>query len=61
MVLLKSVDNRDLGNMSFEEKRVESAYDPTKQVAKKKRWTLDEIRQRQAKLAKLAVATWPID
>jgi hypothetical protein len=31
------------------------------EVAKYNQWTLNEIRDRQAKLAKLAMKTWPID
>jgi len=30
-------------------------------VAKYNQWTLNEMRDRQAKLAKLAMKTWPID
>jgi hypothetical protein len=61
MVLLKSNQNRDLGNLSFAEKcavYAKSGYDLTKQVATYEQWTLEEIRDRQAKLAKLAVKTW---
>lgn len=64
MVLLRAAENRDIGNSSFEEKRkvlAKSTYDLTKQVAKKAKWGLEDIRHRQAKLAKLAVKTWPID
>jgi hypothetical protein len=64
MVLLKSGLNRDLGNMSFEEKRgvyAKSGYDLTSEVAKYDRWSLDEIKERQARLAKLAIKTWSLD
>jgi hypothetical protein len=61
MVLLKSNQNRDLGQMAFAEKKkiyAKSGYDLTKEVANYSQWTIDEIRQRQARLAKLAVKTW---
>jgi hypothetical protein len=61
MVLLKANQNRDIGNKSFEEKRViftNSGYFITQQVAKYDAWGLKEIRERQAELAKVAVRTW---
>jgi Protein of unknown function DUF262/Protein of unknown function (DUF1524) len=64
MVLLKASQNRDLGNMSFDEKRVvykRSGYDLTREVAQYEKWTSDEIRERQARLAQLAVKTWSLD
>ena len=64
MVLLKSNQNRDLGNLPFAEKKIayaKSGYDLTKQVASYPQWTLDEIRERQQNLAKLAVKTWTLD
>lgn len=64
MVLLKSNQNRDLGNLSFSEKRpiyAKSGYDLTKRVALYEQWTLEEIRDRQMKLAKLAIKTWTMD
>ena len=64
MVLLKSNQNRDLGNLPFAEKRpiyAKSGYDLTKRVASYDQWTLDEIRDRQMKLAKLAIKTWTTD
>jgi Protein of unknown function DUF262/Protein of unknown function (DUF1524) len=64
MVLLKSTQNRDLGNLPFAEKKLvyaKSGYDLTKRVAGYDQWTSDEIRDRQAKLAKLAVKTWALD
>ena len=64
MVLLKSTQNRDLGNLPFTEKKrvyAKSGYDLTKAVAGYDQWTLDEIRDRQSKLAKLAIKTWSLD
>jgi Protein of unknown function DUF262/Protein of unknown function (DUF1524) len=64
MVLVRANQNRDLANLGFDAKRTElgkSGYDLTKRVAKFKTWTRDDIRDRQAELAKLAVKTWPID
>jgi Protein of unknown function DUF262/Protein of unknown function (DUF1524) len=63
MVLLKTSQNREIGNQNFEAKRLvlgKSGYDLTKQVRKYEQWGLTEIRERQAKLAQLAVKTWPI-
>jgi hypothetical protein len=64
MVLLKSNQNRDLGALPFAEKRpvyAKSGYDLTKQVASYEQWTLEEIRDRQTQLAKLATKTWSLD
>lgn len=64
MVLLKSNQNRALGNLPFAEKKLlyaKSGYDLTKTVSSYDQWTLDEIRDRQAKLAKLAIKTWSLD
>ena len=64
MVLLKANQNRDLANFGFSEKRIvyaRSGYDLTKQVASYDQWGLDEIKDRQAKLAKLAVKTWSLE
>jgi hypothetical protein len=64
MVLLKTTQNRNIGNSSFRDKCAvfeKSGYDLTKQVAKYKTWTMDDIKNRQEKMAKLAVKTWSID
>ena len=37
-----------------------SGYDLTKEVGRNQAWGLEEIRTRQARLAKLAVKTWPV-
>jgi hypothetical protein len=61
MVLLKADRNRDLGAKGFAEKKAayaESQHLITQQVAEYDSWTLKEIRDRQAKLAKVAVQTW---
>jgi hypothetical protein len=58
MVLLKSNQNRDLGNGPFSDKRAifsKSGYDLTKETGKSQAWGLAEIIARQARLAKLAV------
>lgn len=62
MVLLRATDNRDLGNKVFGEKRgryAHSAYFTTQMVAKESSWGVQQIKERQAKLARLAVETWP--
>jgi hypothetical protein len=64
MVLIKSNQNRDLGNLSFAEKKkvyAKSGYDLTKQLAAYENWSLDEIKDRQIKLAALATKTWSLD
>jgi Protein of unknown function (DUF1524) len=63
MVLVKTSQNRDLGNQKFDVKRAvlaKSGYDLTKQVGRYKQWGITEIKERQAVLAKLAVKTWPV-
>lgn len=63
MVLIRANQNREIANLGFEAKRAalgKSGYDLTKQVVKYKTWTRDDIRDRQAALAKLAVKTWPV-
>jgi hypothetical protein len=63
MVLLRAGQNKDLGNKPFEEKRsvlALSGYLTTKEVGAFEQWTGAEIKERQAGLAKSAVATWPL-
>jgi Protein of unknown function DUF262/Protein of unknown function (DUF1524) len=65
MVLLKATPNAIIGNKSFAEKKATlkavSGYLLTLQVAKKPSWGVKEISERQARLAALAVQTWPVD
>lgn len=64
MVLLREPDNRDLGNKGWAEKKLvlgKSGYELTKMVALCQSWGLPEIRERQARLAKLAVTTWTLN
>lgn len=63
MLLLKTRKNTDLGNSRFEVKKAEykkSGYDLTRDVAKHATWTIEDIRDRQREMAKLAVKTWPL-
>ena len=64
MLLLKARRNVEIGNESFEQKKLaydRSGYDLTKEVAKTEgNWTLEKIRQRQRAMAALAVKTWPV-
>ena len=63
MTLLPADPNRKLGNKTFAEKRkvyTSSSYNITKQVSQYGEWGLQQIRERQAKLAKYAVKTWPL-
>jgi hypothetical protein len=64
MVLLSAKKNVQLGNLAFEKKRAtfsQSSYSVTKQVAQYETWGLEQIRSRQAELAKIAVKTWTLD
>lgn len=64
MALLKSGQNKDIGNKSFAEKKpiyAKSGYELTNELANYEKWTIDEIKERQARLARLAVKTWPMD
>ena len=63
MVLLRANQNREAGNASFSEKREvlkQSGYSVTNEVSKYEKWTMDEIRDRQAKMAKIAIRTWSL-
>lgn len=63
MVLLRANQNTHLGNATFDEKKKvfkQSGYSITNQVADYKKWTLDEIHDRQSKMAKIAVKTWSL-
>lgn len=62
LVLLNAKANSIVGNDTFEAKRPILARSPftlTKDVAVYEKWGVQEIDDRQAKLAKLAVRTWP--
>lgn len=64
MVLLKSTQNKDIGNSSFEKKRKvlsESGYYITKKVAAYDSWGVDEIKKHQIELAMIARKTWNLD
>ena len=61
-VLLKKGVNDRIGNKGWEAKRpvlAASALQTTSQVAEQSDWLASSIVERQAKLAELAVATWP--
>lgn len=63
MVLLQAKSNTLIGNSAFADKKKvlkESSYSLTQAVAKYDQWTPKEIKERQAKLAKMAVETWPL-
>lgn len=63
MVLLGSKDNVELGNKSFEEKKVVLAASPmgiTNEVAEYAAWGPEEIKARQIQLAKDAPKVWPL-
>jgi Protein of unknown function DUF262/Protein of unknown function (DUF1524) len=63
MVLLRAGKNRDVGNSSFDDKKAvyrESAYTVTSDVAEYDSWTIEQIRERQAEMARVAVRAWPL-
>jgi hypothetical protein len=63
MVILQAKKNTLIGNSSFDEKKKvlkESTYLLTSEVAEYSKWEINEINERQKKLAKLAVETWPL-
>lgn len=62
-VLLKVTQNSMIGNKSFADKKPilkASGYLLTSQIADKNSWGVNEINERQIKLAELAVKTWPL-
>jgi hypothetical protein len=64
MVLLQASKNATIGNKKFAEKREvlkASPYLLTKMVGEKTSWKLPDINERQKRLAKLAVETWPLE
>ncbi|QQP88693.2 DUF262 domain-containing protein [Skermanella sp. TT6] len=64
MVLLQARKNKGIGNSGFSEKKAtlaESGYYLTRMVAQYDEWGIDQIRARQAELAKTAVQTWSLD
>ncbi len=63
MVLMQVSKNSLTGNSSFSEKKKvlkNSAFILTSEVAGESKWEAKQIKDRQARLAKLAVETWPI-
>lgn len=63
MVILQAKKNTLIGNSKFDVKKPilqESAYLLTSEVANYSTWGINEISDRQKKLAKLAVETWPL-
>jgi hypothetical protein len=64
MVLLRAKRNVELGNAGFAKKKKvfeESGFEITREVIQYDNWGLNEINERQAKLAQLAVKAWPVD
>jgi hypothetical protein len=62
MTLLKKAENRRIGNKPFSVKKailLASSLELTKEVGESARWTGTEIKDRQLRLAKLAVTVWP--
>jgi hypothetical protein len=63
LVLLQASENTLVGNSKFDDKKAvlsKSAFSLTREVAQCAKWDAEEINKRQAQLADLAVATWPL-
>lgn len=63
MALLLAKNNAELRSGPFEQKKTiyaESPYELTRQIATTAKWTHESIERRQAKMAELAVKTWPV-
>jgi hypothetical protein len=64
MVLMKAKKNADLGNKAFAEKKAAyagSSYLITNQVSEYDKWGIEEIKDRQSKMAEIAKKTWSLD
>ncbi len=64
LTLLESKKNRDVGNTSFDHKKVvyrDSAFKMTQEIAGYEEWTPATLHKRQERLAKLASQVWRID
>lgn len=64
MTLLSAVENREIGNDSFEDKKVLFANSPwqiTRKICEADTWTRSAIEERQSWLADLAAERWRID
>ncbi len=63
LVLMRASDNSSLKSDAFDDKRKiydESPYVLTNHIAGCNAWTIDEINERQVRLAEIAVRTWPV-
>jgi Protein of unknown function (DUF1524) len=64
IVLMQASKNAQLGSADYSQKKSEallsSDFTLTREAGGKKHWGADEISERQMRLAKLAVAVWPI-
>jgi hypothetical protein len=62
-VLLQASQNSALGNKGFLKKKqvlLDADFELTKWAGQNKSWSVSEIEDRQKRLAKLAVLTWPL-
>ncbi|MEX1154587.1 DUF262 domain-containing protein [Parvibaculum sp.] len=63
MVLLMAQSNSELKSKSFDEKKpilAVSPYETTRMLGAESRWLPENVRQRQLKLAELALTAWPL-
>lgn len=64
MVLLAGTSNREIGNDSFDDKKLvyqESTYSLTNGLGELRNWGPNDIEDRQRRLAELAVECWPLN
>ena len=63
LALLEAKKNTEADNLPFSKKKSayqDSTFKLTEMIAKSKKWGVDQINDRQRKLAELAVKTWPL-
>jgi hypothetical protein len=63
LVLLQAAENTVAGNSGYEKKKpvlLNSQFSLTREAGQYDEWTINEIDDRQSKLAELAVNTWPL-
>jgi uncharacterized protein with ParB-like and HNH nuclease domain len=62
MVIMQAKKNTLIGNSSIDDKKIvlrDSTYLLTQEISEYQKWGIAEINDRQKKMAKLAVETWP--
>jgi len=63
LALLEAKKNTEANDLQFSKKKIvyrDSTFKLTEMIAKSQKWGVEEINDRQKKLAELAVKTWPL-